>query len=94
VIRHSGATTAQVTLTGGEDEPIRVSVVDDGHGIPDSPERSRHYGLAIMDERVRSLDGSLAIEPLPEHGTRVVFEFMASKKDPEAIDEKVDSIEL
>ncbi len=94
VIRHSGATTAQVTLTGGEDEPIRVSVVDDGHGIPDSPERSRHYGLAIMDERVRSLDGTLTIEPLPEHGTRVVFEFMASKKDHETIDEKVDTIEL
>ncbi|WP_051301882.1 histidine kinase [Sedimenticola selenatireducens] len=94
VIRHSGATSAQVTLTGGEDEPIRVSVVDNGRGIPASPERSRHYGLAIMDERVRSLNGILTIEPLPGCGTRVAFEFMAAKKGHEAIVDKVDSLEL
>lgn len=94
VIRHSGAASAQVTLTGGEDEPIRVTVVDDGRGIPASPERSRHYGLVIMDERVRSLNGTLMIEPLPEHGTRVAFEFMASKKGHEVIEDTVGPIEL
>ncbi len=94
VIRHSSAASARVTLAGGGGEPIRVAVVDDGRGIPASPERSRHYGLAIMDERVRSLNGTLTIEPLPERGTRVAFEFMASKKSHEATDSKVKSIAL
>lgn len=94
VIRHSAATSAWVTLTGGEEEPIRVTVVDNGRGIPESPERSRHYGLAIMEERVRSLDGALTIEPVSSGGTRVVFEFMALKKEHEEIDGKVDSLEL
>lgn len=94
VIRHSGAKAAQVTLAGGEDEPIRVTVVDDGRGIPESPERSRHYGLAIMDERVRSLNGTLTIEPLAGRGTRVAFQFMASKRGHETPDDSVDSLEL
>ncbi|WP_428622107.1 histidine kinase [Sedimenticola sp.] len=99
VIRHSGAKSARVILSGGEDEPIRVCVQDDGCGIPASPERARHYGLAIMDERVRSLGGSLTVETLPESGTQVVFEFAAHKRGQETmghgeIDEKVDSIEL
>lgn len=94
VIRHSGATSAQVTLTGGEDEPIRVTVVDDGRGIPAAPGRSRHYGLAIMDERVRSLNGTLTIEPVAKGGTRVAFEFMASRKGHEVPGDAVGSLEL
>ena len=90
VIRHSGAGHARVALSGGEERPVRVTVTDDGRGIPDSPERSRHYGLAIMDERVRSLGGSLSIEPLESGGTRVIFEFTASRRgrhpDNEALD--------
>lgn len=90
VIRHSSAKTARVKLTGGGERPIQVQVVDDGIGIPDSPERSRHYGLVIMDERVRSLGGEIAIEPRPEGGTQVTFEFSAARRDNTIEEEKMD----
>ncbi|TVO77728.1 histidine kinase [Sedimenticola selenatireducens] len=90
VIRHSGAKHARVTLTGGGEMPIRVSIIDDGCGIPSAPERSRHYGLAIMDERVRSLGGSISVEPAEGSGTQVVFEFMATKNENNLVSDKVD----
>ena len=87
VIRHAEARHARVSLSGGEDRPIRVTVADDGRGIPQSPQRSRHYGLAIMDERVRSLGGTLTIEPQESGGTLVTFEFMASRRGRHSDDE-------
>ena len=90
VVRHSGAKNAQVKLTGGDESPIHVSITDDGCGIPPSPQRSRHYGLAIMDERVRSLDGTISIEPAPGGGTQVAFEFTVAKNEPGKIDKKMD----
>ncbi len=94
VIRHSGADAARVTLCGGGDAPISVSVVDDGCGIPASPERSRHYGLAIMEERVRSLNGTLTIEPLAAGGTRVAFQFRAARKNHDTPSDPVNPIAL
>jgi two-component system nitrate/nitrite sensor histidine kinase NarX len=90
VIRHSGAKHARVLRTGGGEMPIRVSIIDDGCGIPSAPERSRHYGLAIMDERVRSLGGSISVEPAEGSGTQVVFEFMATKNENNLVSDKVD----
>ncbi|TVT60091.1 MAG: HAMP domain-containing protein [Sedimenticola thiotaurini] len=90
VVRHSGAKNATVALTGGGETPIHVSIVDDGRGIPPAPERPRHYGLAIMDERVRSLGGTITIEPAPGGGTQVVFEFSATQNTHELANETMD----
>lgn len=89
ITRHSGAKNAWIRLTGGGEMPIRVSIVDDGCGIPSAPERSRHYGLAIMDERVRSLGGSIRIEPVMSGGTQVAFEFTAKKDGDDAVDDEL-----
>jgi len=47
-------------------------------GIPWVGPRANHYGLAIMRERARSLDGALVIEPSSLGGTRVLLRFTPS----------------
>jgi two-component system, NarL family, nitrate/nitrite sensor histidine kinase NarX len=75
VVHHAQATSARVSL-GFEDEiTVRVSIEDDGIGIPYKAERSQHYGLAIMQERASSLRGDLRIEAQPDRGTRVCLRF-------------------
>ena len=81
VVRHAQAKSARVVLSGGEGSPVRVSILDDGHGIPEAPQRSRHYGLAIMEERVRSLDSELRVSVRPEGGTEVTFEFQPARPE-------------
>ncbi len=54
---------------------VSVLIDDDGVGIPDSPEKLNHYGMAIMQERSKNLGGRLSISNRPEGGTRVEFSF-------------------
>ena len=75
VIHHSQGTTARVTLGFEDDAFVRISVEDDGIGIPRKAERDQHYGLAIMQERANSLHGDLRIERLARGGTRVCLRF-------------------
>ena len=72
--KHAGASrvTVRVSRQSGE---IRVVVEDDGVGIADdrldAALAEGHIGLAASRERLRALDGSLAIERSPSGGTRV-----------------------
>ena len=75
VTHHAHATQARVSLVFEDDMVVRVSVEDDGIGIPRKAERSQHYGLAIMHERANSLHGDLRIEPQTNGGTRVCLRF-------------------
>src|SRR5690606_21102634 len=68
VARHSEARNASVEL-GLTVEGIRLSVEDDGRGMPagaraDDFERAGHMGLAGMRERVVSLGGSMEVHGL------------------------------
>lgn len=54
---------------------VSVIIDDDGVGIPDSPEKLNHYGMAIMQERSKNLGGRLSITNRSEGGTRVEFSF-------------------
>ncbi|HEX7186645.1 MAG TPA: ATP-binding protein, partial [Actinomycetes bacterium] len=66
-VRHSGATSAAVSLDVADS--VVVSVVDDGHGIPAG--RIAGVGMASMRERAAELGGSLEVEPVLPQGTRV-----------------------
>lgn len=81
VVSHAGATRAVIRLRYREDE-LRLSVADDGNGDPGELRRmlrleqrvigdGRHRGLTNMDERVRSLGGSLAFRRARLGGIRV-----------------------
>jgi len=75
VIHHAHATRARVSLGFEDDRVVRISVEDNGIGIPIKAARDQHYGLAIMQERTNSLRGDLKIEPRTNGGTRVCLRF-------------------
>ena len=61
-INHSEGETLSISLKQNLDKSITLTVQDDGKGLPESPEKLNHYGLAIMQERSRHLKGVLKIE--------------------------------
>lgn len=71
---HSKGAHIWISLTE-HNGSIELSVRDDGTGIPEDPNKLNHYGLAIMQERSRSLGGDLSIGRGAEGGTEVLFRF-------------------
>jgi signal transduction histidine kinase len=65
VVKHAGATTCRVRVTG-EDGAVRIEVLDDGRGGAAEP----GHGLIGMRERVAVYGGEFSAGP-GEHGFRV-----------------------
>jgi signal transduction histidine kinase len=71
-VRHSDAQNISVTLRN-ESDSVRLVVRDDGIGFDRSAvDTSRHFGLAIMAQRVEAAGGMLNIASEPGWGTQVV----------------------
>lgn len=75
-VRHGGATHVAVSL-GREGDGVVLRVADDGSGLPDGIDFDRlkaagHYGLAGMDERARSIGGTLEVSPGATGGVVVI----------------------
>ncbi len=66
-VRHATAHTIKVSVTGTEGG-LEVSVRDDGIGF-DPTRRRNGLGLRGIDERVKELQGTMAISGMPGHGT-------------------------
>lgn len=75
-IHHSQGSTVLVRLGSDADEQITLTIEDNGVGIPENAEKMNHYGLAIMQERSRSLGGTVDIRRRDEGGTGVYFSFV------------------
>lgn len=58
-----------------ENNHVTLRVCDDGIGIPDDPEKMNHYGLAIMKERSKHLNGALKLYRQDKGGTCVEMQF-------------------
>jgi two-component system sensor histidine kinase UhpB len=69
VIRHAGATRAEVVLDVDE-RCLRLSVRDNGRGMDDHV-RSGSNGIAGMRERALLVGGRLDLESAPDRGTDV-----------------------
>ncbi|MDT7709605.1 MAG: hypothetical protein QOG20_5212 [Pseudonocardiales bacterium] len=65
-VRHGRPAAVTVTVEAGTE--LLVEVVDDGIGIDLVAARS---GLHNLEERAAECGGTLAVVPLPEHGTRL-----------------------
>lgn len=78
VAKHAQAHLVAVRLTLDYDQRVVVTVDDDGVGLPASTERRHHYGLAIMQERARSLGGEINVGRSEAGGARVRFTFLPS----------------
>ncbi len=74
-INHSKGSRVDIYLQQREDQTIELMVEDNGIGIPNNAERHNHYGLAIISERSRHLNGQVSIKPRDNGGTRVEFSF-------------------
>lgn len=79
VAKHAGVKEADVTLIrAGSD--VRLTVSDRGVGFdPERAGKSGGLGLVSMNERVRLVEGSLAVESSPSGGTTVRLEVPTSR---------------
>ena len=71
VVRHSRTSAARVELIGETDD-VRLIITDEGQGF-DTHETRRTGGLGLvsMEERMRLLQGRIAVHSSPGQGTRV-----------------------
>ncbi|MBS1875984.1 MAG: sensor histidine kinase [Acidobacteria bacterium] len=76
--RHARARNIRISVYGHADR-VQVSVQDDGVGF-DTKAASRGLGLIGIQERVRELDGKVAITSHPEKGTILEVEVPVSGK--------------
>lgn len=72
---HSQGDQIDTSLVLNDAGFISLTVRDNGVGIPQDPSKLNHYGLAIMQERSRSLEGDITVSQAPEGGTVVAFSF-------------------
>jgi signal transduction histidine kinase len=73
VVRHSGARHSSVVLAVTA-SCLRLTVTDDGAGVPASGPPRTGVGVAAMAERAAELGGTCAVLPGAEGGTSVVAE--------------------
>jgi two-component system sensor histidine kinase UhpB len=70
-LRHGQARRIVLDVAGSADA-VRLTLRDDGVGLPaQGPPRSGHYGLRWLTERVESLQGTLALDPVEPNGAQL-----------------------
>lgn len=76
-VRHAQAQHVEVRLYQSAGR-VEVTIADDGIGIHNDGgiDTRQHHGLSIMQERARSLGGTLQIEPGSDKGTHILLRFM------------------
>lgn len=75
VLHHAQAREARVALKEGVGGQVELTVEDDGLGILHGA-ATHHYGMTIMEERARTLHGTLKFESRPGGGTTVMLAFI------------------
>jgi two-component system, NarL family, sensor histidine kinase UhpB len=76
-LRHAQARRISIVIDGTE-ERIRVSVSDDGIGLPADWARPGHFGLRGLTERVAQLGGTFAVGTAGTRGTHLAAEIPLS----------------
>ena len=79
VINHAHASRATVRVECTGSGAVLAMVEDDGTGIRKSAD-THHYGMKIMEERAKSLGGTLALEQPATAGTRVTLNFIPANR--------------
>ena len=69
-IKHSGTGRIKVSLRGAADQ-IELTVDDFGNGFDLGAPRGHGLGLTSMNERLKAIDGQLAVRSQPARGTSI-----------------------
>ncbi len=77
-LKHADATAVTVAVTC-HDNQVKLTVQDNGCGVPENAERTNHYGLIIMRDRAQSLRGDCQVRRGESGGTEVVVTFIPEK---------------
>lgn len=84
---HSKGDRIVISIDMIDNKTVQLSVSDNGIGIKGNPQKLNHYGLAIMEERARNLNGTVQYMRSPEGGTSVLLEFIPDYLQREKADE-------
>ena len=95
IAKHARASSVRV-IVEASGTLVRMIVVDDGKGLPEDPASGRRgrggHGLRNMRDRAERLGGTMTIEPIEPHGTRLVWAVPADPAEPtEAVLEEAPS---
>ncbi|MBV4368012.1 type IV pili methyl-accepting chemotaxis transducer N-terminal domain-containing protein [Erwinia phyllosphaerae] len=78
-IRHAKASEITVQIGQPDSEEIQIEVKDNGLGFDPEAAKPGHYGLTIMQERAKSLQGRLEISHPHGGGSQVSLRFALKK---------------
>ncbi len=75
--KHSQAQNVRILMRSDPHGKCRILIEDDGVGMAEkrAKDGADHYGLHIMQERARQIDGELRIESEAGEGTQIILEF-------------------
>ncbi len=74
-VHHSKGENVWVDLQVTQEKGLQLTVTDDGVGMEGDCEKLNHYGMAIMQERAKHLQGELLIRSNQGKGTEVKLVF-------------------
>src|ERR1051325_11435355 len=72
IVRHAHASEVELQLAC-ENGDLRLTIADNGKGLPDEAAATGRNGLANLRERIERLGGTLRIESKPGEGVRLSF---------------------
>jgi len=75
IVQHANASRAKLTLQYDSSGNIQVCIEDDGVGLVAEKSQTHHYGLSIMKERAKTLDGNFEIKNNPQGGVTILLKF-------------------
>jgi len=85
VQKHADARYVNIDLAW-TDSNLTVTLVDDGRGFPpDVPPLEGHFGLAIMHQRARGINGYLSLTSDEGQGTQLVVSLPLAPPNPPTI---------
>lgn len=74
IYKHANATQVTINIERHQGN-IMMRISDNGRGLPEDHAKKNHYGLIIMRDRTRSLNGHFEIYNRPQGGAEVKVEF-------------------